>query len=171
MRKLAKAGSCLSASTALTTHLYCYPNRLTLWIYRCISTSSHQVLIYPKQAWQTQHFSGCVREDNDTCPPSLSQITAHPFTVQNITHFGCKSSWSLPIWPTPSFPVLHLLFCPWRMWSPLLARKVIAGSVVVLQVKLIVAFPKKQTQAAVRSKHPARKLTLSHCIGCLPAAL
>jgi len=35
--------------------------------------------------------------------------------------------------------------------------------VVVLHVKLIVAFSEKQTQTSVRSKYAGRKLALSHC--------
>lgn len=41
----------------------------------------------------------------------------------------------------------------------------------VLQVKLLMAFPKKQIQSAVRSKYPGQKLTLSHCTRYLTAAL
>lgn len=58
---------------------------------------------------------------------------------------------------------VHLLFCQRRLWSPLLARKMIPRGVVVLHVELIMAFPEKQIQTAVKSKYACRKLTLNQC--------
>lgn len=167
---LVKARSYQPVSTALNTHLYCYAHCFTICIYGLVSTSSYQVLIYPQACTANPAVLRCICEDKVTCPPSLSQITAHPLTVQNITRFGCKSTW-IPPSGRLLFPILQLLFWPWRVWSLLFARKMIAGGVVVLQIKFLMAFPKKQIQSAVRSKYPGQELTLSHCTRYRPAAL
>lgn len=111
---LVKAGSYQPVSTALNTHLYCYPHCFTIYIYGLVSTSSYQVLIYPQACTANPALLRCTCEDKVTCPPSLSQITAHPLTVQNITRFGCKSTWIPPIWPAPLFSHSAAPFLPMK---------------------------------------------------------
>lgn len=94
---LVKAGSYLSASQyslkhtslLLPTLLY----HLYLWTCTHLLISSHHL---SPSMHSNPALLRCICEDKVTCPPSLSQTTAHPLTVQNITRFGCKSTWILP---------------------------------------------------------------------------
>lgn len=147
---LAKAGSHLARQSCLKHTSLLLPR----CIYRLRSTSSHQALLY-SQACRAEHFSGCICEDKVTHPRSFFWVTAHPLTVQNITRSGCKSTGFFPSGQLLSFPVLHPLFCSWRLWPLLFARKMIAGGVVVLEVKLIMAFPvrsKREVQSEEKTQ-------------------
>lgn len=115
---LAKAGSYLSASQYCLEHTSL---QLPTSPYRLYSQTRIHLLTSSPHLSPSTHSKPCTSlvEFVRTVahPPSLSQITAHPLNVQNITRFGCKSTWTLPIWPThhfshspsPSLPMKSLI--------------------------------------------------------------
>lgn len=109
---LVKIGSYLSASQYCLNHTSFLLHCFTIFIYGLVSTSSYQVLIYPQACTANPTLLRCICEDQVMCPPRLSQITAHPLTVQNITRFGCKSTQILCIWPAPLFSHSSVPFLP-----------------------------------------------------------